>query len=96
MTVVSLMQFALATMIAGIYFFGWKMGTNPFILLRDSGVLDNAPALHINGDVLTAQLVMGLPMMALYFLSVGLSALVARRNARAEVEASKEEGSENV
>ncbi|MBK7291645.1 MAG: cytochrome c biogenesis protein CcsA [Chitinophagaceae bacterium] len=51
MTVVSLMQFALATMIAGIYFFGWKMGTNPFILLRDSGVLDNAPALHINGDV---------------------------------------------
>ncbi|MEO5948665.1 MAG: cytochrome c biogenesis protein CcsA [Chitinophagaceae bacterium] len=51
MTVVSLMQFALATMIAGIYIFGWKMGTNPFILLRDSGVLDNAPALHINGDV---------------------------------------------
>ena len=51
MTVVSLMQFALATMIAGIYFFGWKMGTNPFILLRDSGVLDNAPILHINGDV---------------------------------------------
>ncbi len=51
MTVVSLMQFALATMIAGIYFFGWKMGSNPFILLRDSGVLDNAPALHINGDV---------------------------------------------
>ena len=51
MTVVSLMQFALATMIAGIYFFGWKMGTNPFILLRDSGVLDNAPALHINSDV---------------------------------------------
>ncbi|HQV05622.1 MAG: cytochrome c biogenesis protein CcsA [Chitinophagaceae bacterium] len=51
MTVVSLMQVALATMIAGIYFFGWKMGTNPFILLRDSGVLDNAPVLHINGDV---------------------------------------------
>ncbi len=52
MTVVSFAQFALATMIAGIYFFGWKMGTNPFILLRDSGVLDNAPALHINGDVM--------------------------------------------
>lgn len=51
MTVVSFMQFALATMIAGIYIFNWKMGTNPFILLRDSGVLDNAPALHIAGDV---------------------------------------------
>ena len=51
MTVVSFAQFCLATMIAGIYIFNWKMGTNPFILLRDSGVLDNAPALHIDGDV---------------------------------------------
>lgn len=51
MTVVSFAQICLATMIAGIYIFGWKMGTNPFILLRDSGVLDSAPALHINGDV---------------------------------------------
>ena len=51
MTVVSFAQFCLATMIVGIYIFGWKMGTNPFILLRDSGVLDNAPALHISGDV---------------------------------------------
>lgn len=51
MTVVSFMQLALATMIAGIYIFNWKMGSNPFILLRDSGVLDNAPALHIAGDV---------------------------------------------
>jgi len=51
MTILSFAQFALATMIAGIYFFGWKMGSNPFILLRDSGVLDNAAALHINFDV---------------------------------------------
>ncbi len=51
MTVVSFAQFALATMIAGIYIFNWKMGTNPFILLRDSGVFDNAPALHLNLDV---------------------------------------------
>jgi len=51
MTVLSFAQFVLATMIAGIYFFGWKMGSNPFILLRDSGVLDNAAALHINFDV---------------------------------------------
>ncbi len=51
MTVVSFAQFCLATMIAGIYFFGWKMGSNPFILLRDSGVLDSAPALHLDFDV---------------------------------------------
>ena len=51
MTIVSFGQFCLATMIAGIYFFGWKMGSNPFILLRDSGVLDNAPALHLDFDV---------------------------------------------
>lgn len=50
MTVVSFAQFCIATMIAGIYFFNWKMGSNPFILLRDSGVLDNAPALHVNFD----------------------------------------------
>jgi cytochrome c-type biogenesis protein CcmF len=51
MTVVSFAQLCLATMIAGIYIFNWKMGSNPFILLRDSGVLDNAPALHLNFDV---------------------------------------------
>ncbi len=51
MTVVSFAQFCLATMIAGIYFFGERLGSNPFILLRESGVLDNAPALHINFDI---------------------------------------------
>lgn len=51
MAVVSLGQFALATMVAGLYLFGWKMGSNPFLLLRDSGVLDNAPALHMNFDI---------------------------------------------
>jgi cytochrome c-type biogenesis protein CcmF len=51
MTVVSFAQLCLATMIAGIYIFNWKLGSNPFILLRDSGVLDNAPALHENFDV---------------------------------------------
>ena len=51
MTILSFVQFCLATMIAGIYIFGWKMGSNPFILLRDSGVLDNAPALHMNFDI---------------------------------------------
>ena len=36
------------------------------------------------GDVVTAQIVMGVPMTALYFVSVGLSWLVARRQRRAE------------
>ena len=36
------------------------------------------------GDVLSAQVVMGVPMTGLYFASVGLSALVARRARRAE------------
>lgn len=36
------------------------------------------------GDVVTAQIVMGIPMTVLYFLSVGLSYLVARRRARSE------------
>jgi len=36
------------------------------------------------GDVVTAQLIMGVPMTGLYFLSVGLSWLVARRRRRAE------------
>jgi len=38
-------------MIAGIYFFGERLGSNPFLLLRDSGVLDNAPAMHVNFDI---------------------------------------------
>lgn len=42
------------------------------------------------GDVVTAQLVMGVPMTALYFLSVGLSYLVARRK-RANPSAAKAE-----
>jgi cytochrome c-type biogenesis protein CcmF len=51
MSVISFAQFCLATMVTGIYFLGWRMGTNPFILLRESGVLDNAPALHIDFDI---------------------------------------------
>jgi cytochrome c-type biogenesis protein CcmF len=51
MTVISFAQFCLATMIVGLYFFGKKVGSDPFILLRDSGVLDNAPALHMGMDV---------------------------------------------
>lgn len=35
MTVVSFAQFCLATMIAGLYIFGHKIGSNPFVLLRN-------------------------------------------------------------
>ena len=35
MTVISFMQFALATMLLGIYFFGVKVGSSPFVLLRN-------------------------------------------------------------
>ncbi len=38
MTVVSFMQFCLATMIAGFTFFGQKLGSNPFALLRNEMV----------------------------------------------------------
>ena len=41
-------------------------------------------ALITPGDVATAQVVMGVPLTVLYFLSVGLAWLVARRRARAE------------
>ena len=51
MTVVSFAQFCLATMIVGIYIFDWKLGSNPFLLLRETNFLDNAPALHIGFDV---------------------------------------------
>ncbi len=51
MTVLSFAQFCLATMLAGLYIFNWKMGSNPFMLLRDSGVLDSAVGMHINADV---------------------------------------------
>jgi sec-independent protein translocase protein TatC len=43
-------------------------------------------ALITPGDVVTAQLVMGGPMVALYFLSVGLAWLVARRRSERAAE----------
>ena len=39
MTTVSFMQFALATMVIGIYFFDLKVGSNPFVLMRNDGML---------------------------------------------------------
>jgi len=46
MTVVSFAQLLLATMILGVTVFGLNIGSNPFILSRNSGLLDNAPILH--------------------------------------------------
>lgn len=43
MTIVSFAQCCLATMLIGIYFSDTEVGLNPFILLRESGILDNAP-----------------------------------------------------
>lgn len=51
MTVVSFVQFCLATMLTGLYVFGQRLGSNPFLLLRDSGVLDGAAGMHIAGDL---------------------------------------------
>lgn len=51
MMVVSFAQVFLASMILGVYIFDVKIGANPFILLRDSGVFDNAPGMHVGFDV---------------------------------------------
>jgi cytochrome c-type biogenesis protein CcmF len=51
MTVVSFAQFCLATMLAGLYVFGHKIGSNPFILLRESEVFSSAPGMHIDFDI---------------------------------------------
>ncbi len=52
-------------------------------------------ALITPGDVVSAQLVMGVPMTALYFLSVALSALVAKKRTEAD-EAWMNEGEEKT
>ncbi len=52
LTVVSFAQFCIATMLIGIYFFGQKIGSNPFALLRDS---IDAPMLFQKADYLNFQ-----------------------------------------
>ena len=48
LTVFSLVQCCLATMIIGLYIFDYKIGSNPFLLLRDTEVMtaSSAPFLH--------------------------------------------------
>ncbi len=43
MTFVTLMQIFLGAMLLGIYFFGYKIGSDPFMLLRDDPSNANAP-----------------------------------------------------
>jgi sec-independent protein translocase protein TatC len=54
-----------------------------------------ATAIITPGDVATAQVIMGVPMTGLYFVSVGLSAIVARRR-RATEHSESVEGSERA
>ncbi|MEO8405725.1 MAG: cytochrome c biogenesis protein CcsA, partial [Chitinophagaceae bacterium] len=51
MTVVSFAQFCLASMIVGIYIFGEKIGSNPFLLLRESSFFDQAPVFHVGNNI---------------------------------------------
>lgn len=59
LSVMSFAQFCLATMILGIYIFNVKVGNSPFVLLRNEGLLDNAPVFrdiqtgNIRADYLT-------------------------------------------
>lgn len=43
MTVISFAQFCIATMIIGVYIFDLKIGSNPFLLLRNDSILYSAP-----------------------------------------------------
>lgn len=42
MTTISFMQLALATMVIGIYFFDFKVGSSPFVLMRNEDMLSAA------------------------------------------------------
>lgn len=54
MAVVSFAQVILATMILGVAIGDWHIGSNPFILSRNSGLLDNAPIFHnLDGSLRT-------------------------------------------
>ncbi|GEO10062.1 cytochrome c biogenesis protein CcsA [Segetibacter aerophilus] len=53
MSIVSFAQFCLATMIVGLYFWGAKVGSSPFVLLRHEGFFDAAPVFK---DVTTGAL----------------------------------------
>ena len=43
MMVISFAQFCLASMVIGLYFLNTKLGSSPFVLLRNDGFFDGAP-----------------------------------------------------
>lgn len=51
MVTISFAQFALATMVLGVFFFNFKIGSNPFVLMRNEGMLsaDQFPIGFDNG-----------------------------------------------
>lgn len=49
MVTIAFAQVLLATMLLGVHIGDWKIGSNPFMLMRNSGLLDNAPIFH-NAD----------------------------------------------
>ncbi len=51
MAIVSFAQVFLAAMILGLQVADIKIGSNPFVLLRESGVLDQAPVMHLGMDL---------------------------------------------
>lgn len=53
MSVVSFAQICLSSMLLGIYFFDLKVGNNPFMLIRDTGIMspENAPAFFPDGTL---------------------------------------------
>lgn len=48
MAIISLVQVFLASMLLGIYFFGYKIGSNPFLLLKES--MPDIPIFSMNPD----------------------------------------------
>ena len=67
---VSMMLTAIGIVTPGFLLRQWRFAIVGVFLLT---------AIITPGDVVTAQLIMGVPMTALYFLSVGLSWFVAKR-----------------
>jgi cytochrome c-type biogenesis protein CcmF len=51
MAVISFAQFCIATMIIGINVFGVRIGSNPFVLLRNSGLINDPGFFDVNGMI---------------------------------------------
>ncbi|HQQ93151.1 MAG TPA: cytochrome c biogenesis protein CcsA [Bacteroidia bacterium] len=70
MTVISLVQVFLASMLLGIYVFGYKIGSNPFLLLREHPDFSNIPVLQ-NPDYVSKLSGRGLnPLLMNYWMTI--------------------------